>query len=58
MKLVSAEKGQARPEYVCIDCDDPLRDPLARHWAESPLKPPRDRRSELSLRLRCSDRSP
>lgn len=30
-----------RPRYVCVVCeDDPLRDPVARKWAESPLRPP------------------
>jgi transposase-like protein len=41
MTPVPAEEGrQGRQQYVCTDCDDPLRDPVARHWAESPLKPP------------------
>ncbi|SFQ30114.1 hypothetical protein SAMN05216330_12423 [Bradyrhizobium sp. Ghvi] len=31
--------GQQR--YVCLACeDDPLRDPAARKWADSPLRPP------------------
>jgi hypothetical protein len=41
MKFVPAEGEAARDRYVCIDCDvDPLQDPAARRWAESPLRPP------------------
>lgn len=39
MKLVVAdEKGRVR--YVCTNCDDPLLDPAARRWVDSPLRPP------------------
>ena len=38
MKLVADENG--REQYVCTYCDDPLRDPAARRWIESPLRPP------------------
>jgi hypothetical protein len=42
MKLVPAETERDQERYVCTDCDDPMRDPVARHWAESPLKAPED----------------
>ena len=38
MKLVVDENG--RECYACASCDDPLQDPAARRWAESPLRPP------------------
>lgn len=42
MKLVSDETGRDK-HYVCPYCDeDPLHDPAARRWVESPLKPPTD----------------
>ncbi|WFU75474.1 zinc ribbon domain-containing protein [Bradyrhizobium sp. CB2312] len=30
-----------RQRYVCTHCDtDPMHDPAARRWADSPLRPP------------------
>jgi hypothetical protein len=41
MKLVHSEGETGREHYVCNSCDDdPLHDPEARAWAESPLRPP------------------
>jgi ribosomal protein S27AE len=41
MKLVAAEDDTERERYVCAWCDgDPLHDPAARRWADSPLRPP------------------
>jgi hypothetical protein len=41
MKLVAAEGETGRERYICTWCDgDPLHDPAARRWADSPLKPP------------------
>ncbi|MCK1268930.1 zinc ribbon domain-containing protein [Bradyrhizobium sp. 49] len=41
MKLVS--QGGGRDRYVCPHCvDDPLHDPAALKWADSPLRPPAD----------------
>jgi hypothetical protein len=37
-KLLADEKGCER--YVCASCDDPLQDPAARRWVDSPLRPP------------------
>ena len=33
---------EGEESYVCTSCDDPLRDPTARHSVESPLKPPEE----------------
>lgn len=41
MKLVRDETGRGREHYVCPYCDeDPMHDPAARRWVDSPLKPP------------------
>ncbi|GAB9163901.1 hypothetical protein BDS110ZK25_70540 [Bradyrhizobium diazoefficiens] len=43
MRRVADETEDGRRErYVCAECDgiDPLHDPGARGWAESPLRPP------------------
>ena len=41
MKFVRDETGRAGEHYVCPCCDeDPLHDPAARRWIDSPLKPP------------------
>jgi uncharacterized Zn finger protein (UPF0148 family) len=41
MKLVSGEVRKDGERYVCPHCeDDPLHDPAALKWADSPLKPP------------------
>jgi hypothetical protein len=41
MKAVPDETGRGAEHYVCMNCDDdPLHDPAARKWANSPLKPP------------------
>jgi hypothetical protein len=41
MKLAPDETGHGRERYVCTTCDDdPLHDPAARKWADSPLRPP------------------
>ncbi len=41
MKLVKSDAGPRRERYVCPVCDgDPLHDPTARKWVDSPLKPP------------------
>ncbi|MHC2678305.1 hypothetical protein ACVI1J_010527 [Bradyrhizobium diazoefficiens] len=38
---VPDDVGERRQRYVCLACqDDPLRDPAARKWADSPLRPP------------------
>ncbi|MFK4384620.1 hypothetical protein [Bradyrhizobium sp. USDA 223] len=35
------EAAERRLRYVCTNCDDdPLHDPAARKWAESPLRQP------------------
>ena len=39
MQLVSDPGGH--DNYACSRCEfDPLRDPVALKWADSPLKPP------------------
>lgn len=41
MKLVSDEAARAGERYLCPDCDDdPLHNPAARKWVDSPLRPP------------------
>lgn len=41
MKLVQDEPDGRAEHFVCTACDgDPLHDPAARKWADSPLKPP------------------
>ncbi|OSI24818.1 hypothetical protein [Bradyrhizobium canariense] len=41
VKAVPDEAEAGRLWYVCTNCDDdPLHDPTARKWAESPLPPP------------------
>jgi len=42
MRLVPAEAEGGQERYFCTNCDDPLRDEVARHWAESPRKPPEE----------------
>lgn len=39
--MVPEDAGRAPERYVCTACEhDPLRDPAALKWADSPLKPP------------------
>lgn len=41
MKAVPDEAREGRLLYVCSNCDDdPLHDPKALKWADSPLRPP------------------
>lgn len=41
MMAVTDDVAQGGQRYVCATCDrDPLHDPAARKWADSPLKPP------------------
>lgn len=41
VKLVSDEAAEGSKRYVCPKCDeDPLRDPAAQKWVDSPLTPP------------------
>ncbi|TFV45331.1 hypothetical protein E4K65_25060 [Bradyrhizobium niftali] len=41
MKLVPDEAGRGGERYVCPACEeDPLYDPAAQKWADSPLRPP------------------
>lgn len=41
MTAVPDDVEQERQRYVCAVCDDdPLHDPVARKWADSPLRPP------------------
>ena len=41
MKLVSESTGRGGERYVCPACEeDPLYDPAAQKWADSPLRPP------------------
>jgi DNA-directed RNA polymerase subunit RPC12/RpoP len=41
MKAVPDEIANGKLRYVCTNCgDDPLQDPTARKWADSPLRPP------------------
>lgn len=43
MKLVKDDADASRERYVCPVCDDdPLHDPAARKWVDSPLRPPAD----------------
>jgi tRNA(Ile2) C34 agmatinyltransferase TiaS len=42
MRLVPTKAEGDQESYVCTNCDDPMRDPIARHWVESPLKPPEE----------------
>lgn len=45
MKAVADEAREERLRYVCTRCDDdPLHDPAALKWADSPLRPPRNER--------------
>lgn len=45
MTAVPDEAREGRLRYVCISCDDdPLHDPAALKWADSPLRPPRNER--------------
>jgi hypothetical protein len=40
---MTAVRGDAagRQRYVCLACEgDPLHDPAAQKWADSPLRPP------------------
>jgi ribosomal protein S27AE len=40
MVAVPNHVALGRPRYVCTACDlDPLHDPIARNWADSPLRP-------------------
>jgi transposase-like protein len=41
MVSVPDDLADGRLRYVCTDCDrDPLHNPTARNWADSPLRPP------------------
>lgn len=41
MTAIPDDVPDGRPRYVCLACeDDPLHDPAARKWADSPLRPP------------------
>jgi hypothetical protein len=41
MTAIPDDVAPGRPRYVCLACeDDPLRDPAARKWVDSPLRPP------------------
>ncbi|WP_143279351.1 hypothetical protein [Bradyrhizobium ottawaense] len=41
MTAVPGDIGERLQCYVCLACqDDLLRDPAARKWADSPLRPP------------------
>jgi hypothetical protein len=41
MAAVPDDVAHGGPRYVCLVCEeDPLRDPAARKWANSPLRPP------------------
>jgi len=41
MKLVSEPAGPGGERYVCSACEeDPLHDPTALKWVDSPLRPP------------------
>ncbi|RXH08460.1 hypothetical protein EAS54_35845 [Bradyrhizobium guangzhouense] len=41
MTAVPDDEAPGRPGYVCLACGgDPLHDPAARKWADSPLWPP------------------
>jgi hypothetical protein len=42
MKLVRDEAANGKESYVCPDGDDPLHDPAAQKWVDSPLRPPAD----------------
>jgi hypothetical protein len=45
MKAV-ADEAREGLRYVCTNCDhDPLHDPTARKWAESPLRPTENERT-------------
>ncbi|MET4608578.1 hypothetical protein ABIB90_008084 [Bradyrhizobium sp. JR4.1] len=40
MTAVPDDVAPGRPRHICVVCeDDPLRDPVARKWAQSPLRP-------------------
>jgi hypothetical protein len=41
MVVVPDDAAEGRVRCVCTNChDDPLHDPTARRWADSPLRPP------------------
>lgn len=41
MTAIPHDVADGRQRYVCLACeDDPLHDPAARKWADSPLRPP------------------
>lgn len=41
MKLIPEPTGRGAERYVCHACEeDPLHDPAALKWIESPLRPP------------------
>ncbi|MGY3610383.1 hypothetical protein [Bradyrhizobium sp. Leo121] len=41
MTAIPVDVADGRSRYVCLACkDDPLHDPAARKWADSPLRPP------------------
>lgn len=44
MELVRDAAANGRERYVCPDCDDPLHDPAAQKRADSPVRPPAERR--------------
>lgn len=41
MAAVTDDLAEGRLRYVCTVCEqDPLHNPTARNWADSPLRPP------------------
>ena len=42
MERVPDDAGFGHDRYICTNCDsvDPLKNPVARGWADSSLKPP------------------
>ena len=42
MERVPDDARSGRDRYICTNCDgvDPLENPVARGWADGPLKPP------------------
>lgn len=42
MECVLDDARACRDHYICANCDgvDPLENPVARAWADGPLKPP------------------
>lgn len=41
MNIVADEAANSGKRYLCPKCDeDPMRDPAAKKWIDSPLTPP------------------